>query len=407
MFASAASVEQKVDVLARLVSEAQSDVKAELLSLVQTVDAKLIAHKAEVDKALGELQEQLRTESEDLRLQRQDLAAREADLTEREHPAEAGSSDVEARQDCPPPTWLEKAEGTVNVAVVGSPGAGKSLLVNRLRGMRRRAQGWAEVGVRETTKQAAMYALPSDGHARLWDLPGAGAEGFPEEKYSQVMGLRHFDSVLIVTAGRFTSVELQLQAEMRECSVPTLMVRTKVDVDVENNKQDNGASQGTTLRQIREELRLRNGLADLYLVSSRDPELYDMHKLRREAFPGAKSSSDGEPPPPSPREQPDGWPGARAAALRAAPSELLARIQGQWTDRQDRTHYVVDGSQTYVTLKDGRTAVVELTEHNNRVWWCKHWCIGGDSVAKARRYGELRWTPVDLGLQPLVWRWMC
>ena len=40
--------------------------------------------------------------------------------------------------------------------------------------------------------------------ARLWDLPGAGTRDWPSATYVRDAGLRHFDGVLLVTAGAFS-----------------------------------------------------------------------------------------------------------------------------------------------------------------------------------------------------------
>lgn len=353
--------------------------------------------------ALEELRNRLEAQSQGQGLHREELQRREAELLERERKLRAELADSakaeEARRNYPPPPWLKDVEGTLNVAVVGNSGVGKSLLINRLRCLQRNSPEWADVGVQETTKSAKRYRLPGDGQVRLWDLPGAGTEGFPMETYISMMGLRYFDSVLIVTAGRFTSTEIQLRQELEAHGVPFRMVRTKVDIDVWNNQADNGLSPEMTLKQIRAEFKHQHGLQDLYLVSSREPELYDMQKLRFDAFPGLHCHLDKEGMYFSP-----GWGGGWA--LPTAHSELLVSIQGHWRDRGDGSHYIVDGSQVHVTLRDGRAAVVPLMEAEGKIYWCQHWSIGKDAMAKTRRSCELRWAPSDLRLQPLVWKWL-
>ena len=138
--------------------------------------------------------------------------------------------------------WLDKVEGCINIAVVGNSGVGKSLLINRLRRLRPKAEGWAPVGVNETTREPTMqllkafqgisrlrsrgfeafglcfsaprgleaprYPYPSQPSVRLWDLPGAGTVAVPAETYLQDMGLRYFDRVVVVSAQRFTEMEV-------------------------------------------------------------------------------------------------------------------------------------------------------------------------------------------------------
>eukprot|EP00929_Paragymnodinium_shiwhaense_P025764 TRINITY_DN15510_c0_g1_i1.p1 TRINITY_DN15510_c0_g1~~TRINITY_DN15510_c0_g1_i1.p1 ORF type:complete len:480 (-),score=122.12 TRINITY_DN15510_c0_g1_i1:285-1508(-) len=63
----------------------------------------------------------------------------------------------------------------------------------------------------------------------LWDLPGAGTPSFPAETYLQVMGIRHFDLVVLMTADRFTEAENKLVKELNHFKVPYFLVRNKVD----------------------------------------------------------------------------------------------------------------------------------------------------------------------------------
>merc|ERR1711862_1009685 len=100
---------------------------------------------------------------------------------------------------------------------------------------------------------------------RLWDLPGAGTQAVPSETYVQSMGLRYFDRVLIVTAGRFTEMEVALQAELEQHNVPFYMVRSKVDIDIWNNREDNNLDDSATLEQISQDFQQRCGERRVYL----------------------------------------------------------------------------------------------------------------------------------------------
>merc|ERR1719409_931046 len=99
------------------------------------------------------------------------------------------------------------------------------------------------------------------------------------------MGLRYFDSVLIVSAGRFTTTEIALRAELEKHHVPLLLVRTKVDIDIYNNFEDNKLSEEATLQSIRQDLNQVHDVSRPYLVSSHDPDKYDLPDLIRDAFP--------------------------------------------------------------------------------------------------------------------------
>jgi len=344
----------------------------------------------------------------ELQQERELVAKREAEVAALEEEHRKAKEEHQRRQDellnYPRPSWLDKCEGTINVAVTGNSGIGKSLLINRLRRLKSGAHLWAPVGVRETTMAPTMYTFPGRQDVRLWDLPGADTENFPRESYIRNMGLRYFDSVLIVSAGRFTSTEVELRKELELHGVPFLIVRTKCDIDVWNNHMDNKLSEEETVKSIRDDLQQQHGVQKAYLVSSRegDRDLYDMPNLMRDAFPGLKKVLDANAPVFEPGDT-SGW--GDAWALPSNSSTLISGIQGQWADRYDGCLYTVDGSEVHVTLPDGRAAIVTLTEDARGIWWNNRWCIEMSSVAKARQSGELRWAPSDLTMKPLVWRW--
>jgi len=68
----------------------------------------------------------------------------------------------------------------------------------------------------------------------LWDLPGVGTPDHPQANYIKKMGVRHFDMVVVMTAGRFTEAELMLVDELRFWKIPFFVVKNKVDADVES-----------------------------------------------------------------------------------------------------------------------------------------------------------------------------
>lgn len=318
-------------------------------------------------------------------------------------------SQAEELRNYPHPQWLEKYEGTINVAVSGNSGVGKSSLINRIRRLKPGAHLAAPVGVKETTLAPTMYAFPGRDDIRLWDLPGADTENFPREAYVRTMGLRYFDSVLIVCAGRFTTTEIELRRELEQYGVPFSMVRTKVDIDIYNNNIDNKASEETTLATIRADMTQQHGAPRSYLVSARDPEKYDLPLLLREAFPGLKQALDRRLDANARVFEPGestGW--GENWSLEFCWGTLLSGIQGQWQDCVDGCMYIIDGNEVHVTLSDGRAAVVTVTEEADAsaIWWNNRWSVDPASIAKARETGELRWTPANLIDKPLVWQWV-
>lgn len=353
---------------------------------------------------LADIQRKFKEEEVSLASQHAELVRREAEIRSREEDFErekkAQKVREEVRRSYPQPKWLENVEGTINIGVVGNSGVGKSLFINKVRRVRPQAHGWAPVGVNETTREPTMYAFPGQPQVRLWDLPGAGTEAVPSATYVQDMGLRYFDRVLILTAGRFTTMDVELREELERHQVPYYMVRTKVDIDVWNNKEDNNASEAVTLEQIRVDLRTNHNVQHVYLVSSRDPEAFDMPALVQELFPGLKRQMDANAPAFDPKAGAwnDAW------AMPAFYSAALQGMQGRWRDSYNAV-YLVQGSQAHVTLATGQRALVQLTERGSSVWWCDRWFVNEEIVASARRRAELRWAPTLAGDQPLVWWW--
>jgi len=395
--------EPEEDTLGEALTESLVDRVERTEHIPKSISVEEQAHMKEVEEALAKMQAQFLAERDAMGAERDELARREAELKEREATLEAEREEMRRREevsrDYPQPEWLDSVDGTMNVAITGNAGVGKSLMINKIRRARRGSDNWAPVGVNETTMTPTAYKFPTEERVRLWDLPGAGTVNFPAETYVQGMGLRYFDTVLIVTAGRYTSMEIRLKEELEKHKVPFFMVRSKVDIDCWNNKEDNSVEKDETLEQIRDDMKNTHGIPNPYLVSSRDPEAYDMPKLMADLFPGLKRQLD----PSAPEYNPE-W--GQAWAMPDAYSEVLSGIQGRWNDGYC-TRYLIQGCVSHVTLREGQSAVLTLrdSQSDSRVWWCDRWWIDKGSVARARRSLELRWHPANLQDKPLIWWW--
>merc|ERR1719343_1060357 len=166
---------------------------------------------------------------------------------------------------------------------MGRVGAGKSTLINSLRGMKPKAAEAAPVGIGHTTRRPHPYSFSGDvarltrNMARLWDLPGADTRDWPTTTYIKDAGLRHFDGVIFVTAGAFSGTEVQLINQLAGFQVPYYVVRNKVDQDAQNNLEDNGMALEETLREIRDEL-IEHGCDTrrTFLIAAKHPDRSDL-----------------------------------------------------------------------------------------------------------------------------------
>ena len=138
----------------------------------------------------------------------------------------------------------------VNIGVTGGSGSGKSSLINRIRGLRYGAPGWATEGVVETTQAPQVYTIPGIKEAVLWDMPGVGTPKHPHATYFRKQRLVVYDVVVLVSDTRFTEFDMQVITKMEEFGVPYILVRTKVDCAVAQNAK-RGKDRAATLAEIK------------------------------------------------------------------------------------------------------------------------------------------------------------
>ncbi|XP_049989937.1 interferon-inducible GTPase 1-like [Alexandromys fortis] len=141
----------------------------------------------------------------------------------------------------------------INIAVTGESGAGKSSFINALRGVGPEDQGAAEEGVTETTMMRTPYKHPKIKTLTFWDLPGIGTKNFPPKDYLEKVNFQEYDFFVIVSALRFTKHELDLAKAIRFMKKNYYFVRTKVDIDLQNEKESKPRTfeREKTLKQIR------------------------------------------------------------------------------------------------------------------------------------------------------------
>ena len=69
----------------------------------------------------------------------------------------------------------------INIAIVGETYVGKSTFINQLRGLQEWDNGFASVGIGDTTLEPTPYDNPYNANMVFWDLPGVGTLRFPKD----------------------------------------------------------------------------------------------------------------------------------------------------------------------------------------------------------------------------------
>uniref|UniRef100_A0AAZ1WXM0 IRG-type G domain-containing protein n=1 Tax=Oreochromis aureus TaxID=47969 RepID=A0AAZ1WXM0_OREAU len=114
--------------------------------------------------------------------------------------------------------YLEKQTNvSLNIAITGESGAGKSTFINAFRGIKNRDEG----------------AAPTDNpNLTLWDLPGIGTKDFPARKYLKLVGFDKYDFFLIISDTRFRENDVKLAQKIKKMKKNFYFVRSKIDNDI-------------------------------------------------------------------------------------------------------------------------------------------------------------------------------
>jgi len=181
-------------------------------------------------------------------------------------------------------------QASVQCGIIGVTGTGKSSLINALAG-----KEIAEVGVKETTGIQSEISSYNFRNIILVDLPGVGTSTWTTENYfSDLIKLSSgkenyslqpegFDFFILVLANRVLADDLKLyqlitQTYKKRC----YLVRSKFDIDAENNYRTKRKSDEETHKEILVDLWKSFKTEDrsrIFIISTAEPSRGDFEAL--------------------------------------------------------------------------------------------------------------------------------
>ncbi|KAL8219468.1 UNVERIFIED_CONTAM: hypothetical protein K2H54_025308 [Gekko kuhli] len=175
---------------------------------------------------------------------------------------------------------------TLDIAITGLTGAGKSSLVNALRGLSDFDEEAAKTDVIEGTTEPMNYPHPTIPDVTIWDLPGIGTPNFKAEEYLERINYSQYDFFIIVASNRFTVCDIQLSHAIQKMKKRFCYVQSKMDVSIKNEKLKPYFSEKATLQKVKKyclDNLVEAGISSpqIFLVSSWFRNKYDFPVLQR------------------------------------------------------------------------------------------------------------------------------
>ncbi|XP_073703997.1 interferon-inducible GTPase 5-like [Garra rufa] len=217
----------------------------------------------------------------------------------------SGESNLERATAVATETFDQLMNVSLNIAVTGKTGSGKSTFINGFRGLNTdlndddddddhdddddddddddEEDGAAPTGVTETTMKPTMYEHPAASNVKIWDLPGIGSPNFKANKYLKDVNFDTYDFFIIINSERFTENDVMLAKEIKKRKKNFYFVRSKIDNDIRAEKRKRKFNKNKILNKIREDCQKNlKELGDpkVFLISSFKLEKYDFERLQ-------------------------------------------------------------------------------------------------------------------------------
>uniref|UniRef100_A0A914C341 IRG-type G domain-containing protein n=1 Tax=Acrobeloides nanus TaxID=290746 RepID=A0A914C341_9BILA len=131
-------------------------------------------------------------------------------------------------------------ENFYNFAFAGHTKAGKSSIINAIRGLANKDPSAAKVDVTECLTPITYYTFPDEklSHVRLYDIPGSGTMSHNSETYFADKGLCAFDCLIIMTQKTLCQEDITFARCALNYNQPVAFVRSQCDIDMDNKVKE-------------------------------------------------------------------------------------------------------------------------------------------------------------------------
>ncbi|XP_006864006.1 PREDICTED: interferon-inducible GTPase 1-like [Chrysochloris asiatica] len=126
---------------------------------------------------------------------------------------------------------------TLNIAVTGENGSGKSSFIHALRDVDYNAKNTAADSVVETTTKPTAYKHPKFPNVVFWELPSIGSPNFQPKEYLKQVKFDKYKFFIIISATQFNDNDIQLAKTIKDMKKNFYFIRSKVDIDLQNEQK--------------------------------------------------------------------------------------------------------------------------------------------------------------------------